>query len=167
MSGATGIRVVSCGVVLLDPHGRVLLAHATETSHWDIPKGHGEEGEAPHLTALRELALRRTADRVDEQMRDYRAGAGIRAAWPAADRLLVTVGPGSDAEHIVRAARRLAERNRLIDIEHELESARADAETRRAAVRAAEAEIATAVEGETQARNRRRSATNRRAFWTS
>jgi len=48
-------RVVSCGVVLLDPHGRVLLAHATETSHWDIPKGHGEEGEAPLVTALREM----------------------------------------------------------------------------------------------------------------
>jgi 8-oxo-dGTP pyrophosphatase MutT (NUDIX family) len=48
-------RIVSCGVVLLDPQGRVLLAHATETSHWDIPKGHGEEGEAPHVTALREL----------------------------------------------------------------------------------------------------------------
>ena len=48
-------RIVSCGVVLLDPDGRVLLAHATETSHWDIPKGHGEEGEAPHVTALREM----------------------------------------------------------------------------------------------------------------
>jgi 8-oxo-dGTP pyrophosphatase MutT (NUDIX family) len=48
-------RIVSCGIVLLDPHGRVLLAHATETSHWDIPKGHGEEGEAPHVTALREM----------------------------------------------------------------------------------------------------------------
>ncbi|MGZ8263370.1 MAG: DUF4118 domain-containing protein [Burkholderiales bacterium] len=61
-----------------------------------------------NLIALRELALRRTAERVDEQMRDYRTGAGIRAAWPAAERLLVTVGPGSDAEHLVRAARRLA-----------------------------------------------------------
>ncbi len=40
---------------MLDPDGRVLLAHATETSHWDIPKGQGEEGEAPHLTALREM----------------------------------------------------------------------------------------------------------------
>ncbi|CAH2786935.1 MAG: NTP pyrophosphohydrolases including oxidative damage repair enzymes [uncultured Paraburkholderia sp.] len=48
-------RIVSCGVVLLDPDGRVLLAHATETSHWDIPKGQGEEGEAPHVTALREM----------------------------------------------------------------------------------------------------------------
>ena len=48
-------RTVSCGVVLLDPDGRVLLAHATETTHWDIPKGQGEEGEAPHVTALREM----------------------------------------------------------------------------------------------------------------
>lgn len=48
-------RVISCGVVLLDADGRVFLAHATETSHWDIPKGHGEEGEAAHVTALREL----------------------------------------------------------------------------------------------------------------
>ncbi len=60
-----------------------------------------------NLIALRELALRRTADRVDEQMRDYRTGAGIRVSWPAADRVLVTVGPGSDAENLVRAARRL------------------------------------------------------------
>jgi 8-oxo-dGTP pyrophosphatase MutT (NUDIX family) len=49
------VRIVSCGIVLLDPDGRVLLAHATETSHWDIPKGHGEAGEAPHVTALREM----------------------------------------------------------------------------------------------------------------
>jgi predicted NUDIX family NTP pyrophosphohydrolase len=48
-------RIVSCGIVLLDPEGRVLLAHATETSHWDIPKGQGEEGEAPHVAALREM----------------------------------------------------------------------------------------------------------------
>jgi 8-oxo-dGTP pyrophosphatase MutT (NUDIX family) len=48
-------RIVSCGIVLLDPDGRVLLAHATETSHWDIPKGQGEEGEAPHVAALREM----------------------------------------------------------------------------------------------------------------
>lgn len=52
---ALSARTVSCGVVLLDPDGRVLLAHATDTSHWDIPKGQGEEGEAPHAAALREL----------------------------------------------------------------------------------------------------------------
>ncbi len=48
-------RVTSCGVVLLDGGGRVLLAHATDTTHWDIPKGHGEPGEAPIAAALREL----------------------------------------------------------------------------------------------------------------
>ncbi len=48
-------RVLSCGVVLLDRDGRVLLAHATDTSHWDIPKGQGEPGEAPIAAALREL----------------------------------------------------------------------------------------------------------------
>ncbi|CAB3748932.1 NUDIX hydrolase [Paraburkholderia solisilvae] len=48
-------RIVSCGVVLLTPDGRVLLAHATGTDHWDIPKGQGEPGEAPADTALREM----------------------------------------------------------------------------------------------------------------
>lgn len=48
-------RTVSCGVVILDRHGRVLLAHATETSHWDIPKGQGDPDETPIDAALREL----------------------------------------------------------------------------------------------------------------
>jgi 8-oxo-dGTP pyrophosphatase MutT (NUDIX family) len=48
-------RTVSCGVILLDSKGRVLLAHATDTTHWDIPKGQGEKGEAPIDAALREL----------------------------------------------------------------------------------------------------------------
>lgn len=51
----TNARTVSYGVVLLDEQGRVLLAHATDTTHWDIPKGQGEEGEAPIDAALREL----------------------------------------------------------------------------------------------------------------
>ncbi len=61
-----------------------------------------------NLIALRELALRRTADRVDEQMRDYRDEKGIRASWPVAERLVVAVGPGPEGENVVRAARRLA-----------------------------------------------------------
>lgn len=48
-------RTVSCGVVVLDLRGQVLLAHATETSHWDIPKGQPEPGETPLCAALREL----------------------------------------------------------------------------------------------------------------
>ena len=48
-------RTVSCGVVILNTEGEVLLCHATETSHWDIPKGQGDPGEAPIDAALREL----------------------------------------------------------------------------------------------------------------
>ncbi|WP_175764436.1 NUDIX hydrolase [Burkholderia latens] len=48
-------RTVSCGVVMLDGAGRVFLAHATDTTHWDIPKGQGEPGETPAEAALREL----------------------------------------------------------------------------------------------------------------
>lgn len=48
-------KTVSCGIVLLDPHGRVLLAHATSTGHWDIPKGQGDPGETEAQSALREM----------------------------------------------------------------------------------------------------------------
>ena len=48
-------KTVSCGIVLLDPDGRVLLAHATGTNHWDIPKGQGEDGETHAQAALREM----------------------------------------------------------------------------------------------------------------
>ncbi|WP_244825700.1 NUDIX hydrolase [Caballeronia sp. TF1N1] len=48
-------RTVSCGVVILNPQGDVLLCHATETTHWDVPKGQGDPGEAPIDAALREL----------------------------------------------------------------------------------------------------------------
>ncbi|WP_025602393.1 sensor histidine kinase [Burkholderia sp. WSM2230] len=61
-----------------------------------------------NLIALRELALRRTADRVDAQMREYRADRSIERIWRARERLLVCVGPGPEAPMLVRAAARLA-----------------------------------------------------------
>ncbi|HYL29162.1 MAG TPA: universal stress protein, partial [Gemmatimonadales bacterium] len=61
-----------------------------------------------NLIALRELALRRTADRVDAQMRGYMQAEGIRETWPAGDRLLVCVGPNPASARIIRAARRMA-----------------------------------------------------------
>ncbi|MGC3025658.1 DUF4118 domain-containing protein [Burkholderia sp. DN3021] len=61
-----------------------------------------------NLIALRELALRRTADRVDAQMREYRADRSIQRIWQARERLLVCVGPGAEAPTLVRAAARLA-----------------------------------------------------------
>ena len=60
-----------------------------------------------NLIALRELALRRTADRVDAQMRQYRADQSINRVWQAKERLLVCIGPG-DGSKLVRAAARLA-----------------------------------------------------------
>lgn len=48
-------RTVSCGVVILNGQGDVLLCHATETTHWDVPKGAAEPGESPREAALREL----------------------------------------------------------------------------------------------------------------
>ncbi len=62
-----------------------------------------------NLIALRELALRRTADRVDAQMRDYREDHAIRNVWQVKERMLVCVGPGGSAENLVRAAYRLAQ----------------------------------------------------------
>jgi two-component system sensor histidine kinase KdpD len=61
-----------------------------------------------NLIALRELALRRTADRVDAQMVRYRQEHAIGASWPTAGRLLVLVGPSPYANRLVRATRRLA-----------------------------------------------------------
>jgi two-component system sensor histidine kinase KdpD len=62
-----------------------------------------------NLTALRELAMRYAATRVDEQMRAYMRVRAIPGPWPAADRLLVCVGPSPFGERLVRAGRRLAE----------------------------------------------------------
>jgi two-component system, OmpR family, sensor histidine kinase KdpD len=61
-----------------------------------------------NLIALRELALRRTADRVDVQMREYRTDQAIQTVWQAKERLLVCVGPGAGGDRLVRAAARLA-----------------------------------------------------------
>jgi two-component system sensor histidine kinase KdpD len=61
-----------------------------------------------NLIALRELALRRTADRVDDQMRNYRRDHRIAQTWPAAERILVCIGPNPDSVQLIRAGRRMA-----------------------------------------------------------
>ena len=61
-----------------------------------------------NLIALRELALRRTADRVDEQMQLYRQDKGIKEIWPAGERILVCVGHNPRSIRLIHAARRLA-----------------------------------------------------------
>jgi len=75
-----------------------------------VPAGSEDFFRRGNLTALRELALRRTAERVDEQMRAYMQSHGIVGPWPAGERLLVCVGPSPLSERLVRTARRLATR---------------------------------------------------------
>ncbi len=61
-----------------------------------------------NLLALRELALRRTAERVDEQMLSYRIGKGVKAVWPATERIMVGVSPNPRSIRLIRAAKRMA-----------------------------------------------------------
>ena len=63
-----------------------------------------------NITALRELALRRTAERVDDQMRQYMRSHAISGPWAAAERLLVCVNESAAAAGLVRAAKRAADR---------------------------------------------------------
>jgi two-component system, OmpR family, sensor histidine kinase KdpD len=61
-----------------------------------------------NLMALRELALRRTADRVEGDVQAYRVDKSIDSVWKTGSALLTCVGPDAGAERVVRAAARLA-----------------------------------------------------------
>ena len=63
-----------------------------------------------NLIALRELALRRTADRVDDEMLAYRRETSVATVWQTRDALLVCIGSGTGAERLVRTGARLAGR---------------------------------------------------------
>jgi two-component system sensor histidine kinase KdpD len=60
-----------------------------------------------NLLALRELALRRTAQHVDEDVLEYREAHGVKATWPAGERILVCVGPAPSSARLIRAAARM------------------------------------------------------------
>ena len=63
-----------------------------------------------NLTALRELALRRTAERVDEQLLEQMQAQAIPGPWPAGERILVCVSEDPRSAGLVRYAKRLADR---------------------------------------------------------
>jgi two-component system sensor histidine kinase KdpD len=65
-----------------------------------------------NLTALRELALRRTAERVDEQLLEHMRARAISGPWAAGDRILVCISEDPRASGLVRYAKRLADRLR-------------------------------------------------------
>ncbi|MFN2171871.1 MAG: DUF4118 domain-containing protein [Candidatus Promineifilaceae bacterium] len=61
-----------------------------------------------NLNALREMALRRAAQRVDEEMHAYMQQHAILGPWPVTERLLVCIGPSPLSERLVRSTRRLS-----------------------------------------------------------
>ncbi len=83
--------------------GKVYLPHQAERAvrHYFKPG---------NLTALRELALRRTAQRVDEQMLTYMRQHAISGPWAAGERVLVCVSEARDVGGLIRYAKRLADR---------------------------------------------------------
>ena len=123
VGGITGVRVwetvpdqvfdAADEVVLVDlspdellqrlKEGKVYLPHQAERAIQNFfRKG--------NLIALRELALRRTADRVDSQMLQYRRDQSVAPVWQTGESLLACIGPGEGADRIVRSAARMAAR---------------------------------------------------------
>jgi two-component system sensor histidine kinase KdpD len=62
-----------------------------------------------NLGALREMALRRVAQRVDKDVTSYMRARAIPGPWPAAERVMALVGPDPSADNVVRHAARLAD----------------------------------------------------------
>jgi two-component system sensor histidine kinase KdpD len=83
--------------------GKVYVPHQAERAlkHYFSPG---------NLTALRELALRRTAQRVDDQMFNYMRAHAISGPWPAGERVMVCISERPACAALVRYARRLADR---------------------------------------------------------
>jgi two-component system sensor histidine kinase KdpD len=81
--------------------GKVYLADRAATAAENVFKD-------THLTALRELALRFVAERVDKRLREMRATAPLKAVWRSGERLLVAVGPSPFSTQLVRWTRRMA-----------------------------------------------------------
>ncbi len=62
-----------------------------------------------NLAALREIGLRRAAQRVDQDVRSYMRENAVAGIWPASERVLALVGSDAGAEAVVRQAKRLAD----------------------------------------------------------
>jgi two-component system sensor histidine kinase KdpD len=97
--------------VMVDMSADELLARLGEGK---VHVGEDEKGVAKtffskgSLLALREIALRRTADVVEDEVLKIRAEKEVDAVWKTQGHLLCCVGPNPGAEHVVRSAARLA-----------------------------------------------------------
>ena len=98
-------------VVLVDIPADELLARLEAGKVHAPPQGERAASDffrKGNLMALRELALRRTADRILGDVQAYRVDRAIGSEWKTATALLTCVGPEPGAERVVRAAARLA-----------------------------------------------------------
>ena len=127
VGGITGIRVWETvpdtffdeadDVVLVDIPADELLIRLKAGKVYipeQIERAAGNFFRKGNLMALRELALRRTADRVEEDVQAYRTDQAIKRIWKTEASLLCCVGPQPGGEHVVRSAARLAKQ---LDIE--------------------------------------------------
>ena len=98
-------------VVMVDVSADDLLARLAAGKVYlpeQIERAAGNFFRKGNLMALRELALRRTADRVEDDVRAYRSEKSIERVWKTEDSLLCCIGPGPGGEDVVRSAARLA-----------------------------------------------------------
>jgi two-component system sensor histidine kinase KdpD len=121
VGGITGIRVNETlpdtffdsadEVVLVDVPADELLARLKAGKVYVADKA-GQAAQnffrKGNLMALRELALRRTANRIEDEVQAYRSDQSIAGVWKTEAALLCGVGPDAGAEHVVRSAARLA-----------------------------------------------------------
>lgn len=63
-----------------------------------------------NLNALRELALRQTAEEVDEDLEEYMKEHGIKENWRIVERVMVCIGPSPSAKKLIRRGARIARR---------------------------------------------------------
>jgi len=121
VGGIAGIRVAETvpdrvfdaadQVIMVDLPADALLARLKEGKVYQPRQAERAAGNffrKGNLIALRELALRRTADRVEGDVRAWREQQSIDAIWKTGAGLLVCVGPGDLAEHVVRSGARMA-----------------------------------------------------------
>jgi two-component system sensor histidine kinase KdpD len=98
-------------VVMVDVSADDLLARLAAGKVYvpeQVERAAGNFFRKGNLMALRELALRRTADRVEDDVRSYRTDQSIERVWKTEDSLLCCIGPDPGDENVVRSAARLA-----------------------------------------------------------
>jgi two-component system sensor histidine kinase KdpD len=92
------------------------MAHGNIYRPEKIDAALGNYFRTGNLTALRELALLWLADKVDDQLDQYRIDKGINATWETRERVVVALTGGPEGDTLIRRAARIADRNKGADL---------------------------------------------------